>query len=162
MRYLVTLLSVARLVQRGSEARADRYAYGPLVGLAIAVAWTAQDLVRGRGVPDSAIIVTTAAALLACAVVTRHQLAFWQSSMSLWQRAGEVSLRSYEVEANLGHLNLADGKLNEAADHLTEAARLAPNAPEVHFDLATVLADRGQLEEAVAEYSAALRIRPEY
>jgi hypothetical protein len=44
--YLGTLVPVIGLVQVGQQARADRYTYVPLVGLAIAVAWGAAELAR--------------------------------------------------------------------------------------------------------------------
>jgi hypothetical protein len=37
--YVVTLLPVIGLIQTGSQARADRYTYIPMIGLSIAVAW---------------------------------------------------------------------------------------------------------------------------
>ncbi|NIO13632.1 MAG: hypothetical protein GTO31_07115, partial [Xanthomonadales bacterium] len=37
--YLGTLLPVIGLVQVGEQARADRYAYLPLVGIYVVVAW---------------------------------------------------------------------------------------------------------------------------
>src|SRR4029434_1253459 len=42
--YLGMLVPVLGIVQVGMQARADRYTYLPLVGLAIAVAWGARDL----------------------------------------------------------------------------------------------------------------------
>src|SRR5262249_46352604 len=41
--YVGMLVPVLGLVQVGMQARADRYTYLPLVGLAIAVAWGARD-----------------------------------------------------------------------------------------------------------------------
>jgi protein O-mannosyl-transferase len=44
--YLGTLLPVIGLVQVGAQARADRYMYVPMVGLAIMLAWSAADILR--------------------------------------------------------------------------------------------------------------------
>jgi len=46
--YLVTLIPVIGLVQVGSQARADRYTYIPMVGLTVAVAWGAAEFVKKR------------------------------------------------------------------------------------------------------------------
>ena len=46
--YLVTLLPVIGIIQVGSQARADRYLYLPLVGIFLAVVWGAADLARRR------------------------------------------------------------------------------------------------------------------
>ena len=37
--YLITLLPVIGLIQVGAQARADRYTYIPMIGLAIALVW---------------------------------------------------------------------------------------------------------------------------
>ena len=42
--YLVTLLPVIGIVQVGGQARADRYMYVPMIGLAIMLAWGGADL----------------------------------------------------------------------------------------------------------------------
>jgi len=44
--FLGTLVPVIGLVQVGAQARADRYMYVPMVGLAIMLAWGAADVVR--------------------------------------------------------------------------------------------------------------------
>jgi protein O-mannosyl-transferase len=46
--YLVTLLPVIGLVQVGAQARADRYTYLPMTGLAIMLAWGTAEWPRGN------------------------------------------------------------------------------------------------------------------
>src|SRR5215469_9989783 len=44
--YLVTLLPVIGIIQTGSQARADRYTYIPMIGLTIALVWSAAELLK--------------------------------------------------------------------------------------------------------------------
>ena len=44
--YVGTLVPVIGLVQVGSQSMADRYAYLPIIGLFIAVVWTAEEMAR--------------------------------------------------------------------------------------------------------------------
>ena len=46
MWYLLTLLPVIGLIQIGSQARADRYTYIPLIGIFVAGAWEASDFLK--------------------------------------------------------------------------------------------------------------------
>src|SRR6185503_13376983 len=56
--YLVTLVPVIGLVQVGSQARADRYTYIPLVGVFVILCWGARELLPRRAlVPVSAVVV---------------------------------------------------------------------------------------------------------
>jgi tetratricopeptide (TPR) repeat protein len=47
--FLGTLVPVIGLVQAGSQAMADRYTYIPLIGLFVAMVWSAAELLRARG-----------------------------------------------------------------------------------------------------------------
>jgi len=45
--------------------------------------------------------------------------------------------------------------------HLAETARLRPDLPDVHRNLAVALATLGWLDEAIAELRNVLRLRPD-
>src|ERR1039458_4791626 len=65
--YLGTLVPVIGLVQVGAQARADRYMYIPMTGLAIILAWGAAEIVRRRPNLKPAV---TALAVVGCAAIT--------------------------------------------------------------------------------------------
>ena len=65
--YLITLLPVIGLIQVGAQARADRYTYIPMIGLAIALVWGLSDALERW----PRIRIATAAALcVTCLVLT--------------------------------------------------------------------------------------------
>jgi tetratricopeptide (TPR) repeat protein len=160
--FLVTLVPVIGFVQIGNEAMADRYSYLPLVGLGIAVAWLGGDLVTRGRLPRRALGAAAAVVIVACALIARRQVVYWENSLVLWQHAHDVNAINHTVETNLARAYADEGKVDDAIAHFTEAVRLTPDAPELHYALATVLGRRGKLAEAATHYSEALRIRPNY
>lgn len=156
--YLITLVPVIGLVQVGSQARADRYTYVPMIGLLIMLAWSIEAVGQagGRLLPP-----VTAIAAIACAVLAWMQTGYWQDSETLFRHALSVTKENYLAEHNLGS-SLLDTpvKLPEAEAHLREAVRLAPDSVRAHTDLGSALAQMGRFPEALTEYRTALRLDP--
>jgi protein O-mannosyl-transferase len=134
------LVPVLGLVQVGSQAMADRYTYLPLVGLAIAVAWGAWDLLgRGRR-RRAALAVLAGAAIAAQAACTRVQLRYWRDGVTLFEHALAVTDENHVAHAQLGAALLARGREGEAIAHWKEAVRIAPGYLEAANNLAWQLA----------------------
>jgi tetratricopeptide (TPR) repeat protein len=160
--YLGTLLPVIGLVQVGSQSRADRYVYVPIVGLTLMVAWGASDVLRkwpGTRLPLATLAVAGCAA---CVPLTWTQAGYWKNSESLYRHALAVTVSNSLAEHNLGSYLLdAPGRLPEAIAHLQAALRINPDSASAHSDLGTALAKSGRLAEAIPEYQAALRLNPD-
>lgn len=156
--YLGTLVPVIGLVQVGQQARADRYTYLPLVGLAVVVAWgLCGPLARlGRYVPAA----IGGAVLVALAVVAAAQVRVWRDSRALFEHALRVTGENAVARLNLGLALLDDGRMGEAEGHLREAVRLHPGSAEGRGALAEVRARQGRAQDARAEFTAALRLDP--
>jgi len=140
--YVGMLVPVIGLVQVGSQARADRYTYLPLVGLALAVAWAVPELAR-RVAPARARAVCTTAAVVAVgllAATTSQQLRHWKSSQALFEHALAVTERNATAHTYLGEALLAQGEDERAIAHWLRAARLSPVHRELANNLAWVLA----------------------
>lgn len=152
--YLGTLLPVIGLVQVGTQARADRYMYVPMIGLAIMLAWS----VDGLGKPAA---MSMAAACLACAAITWAQLGYWQNSETLFRHALAVTRDNAVAEHSLGSALLDDPpRLPEAIAHLQAALRINPASAQAHTDLGSALAKAGRPAEAIPEFRAALAGAP--
>jgi tetratricopeptide (TPR) repeat protein len=158
--YLVTLAPVIGIIQVGGQARADRYTYVPMIGIAIALAWGGADLLRRW---PRAQIALAAAAVLACVPVTWAQVAYWRNSETLFRRALAETSGNDVAEHNLGnYLMDVPGRLPEAITHLQASVRIQPESAKAHTDLANALARMpGRLPEALAEYREALRLAPD-
>lgn len=157
--FLGTLVPVIGLVQVGAQARADRYMYVPMVGLAIMIAWGAADLLRQRPRVAASLAVS---ACLACGAVAYAQAATWENSGTLFSHAIDVTQDNYIAEHNLGaYLMDQPGQLEQAIPHLRAAVRLRPESGQSHSDLGTALAKEGRIAEALPEFQAAARLLPD-
>jgi Flp pilus assembly protein TadD len=160
--FIGTLVPVIGLVQAGFQARADRYMYVPIIGLAIMAAWGGAEFVRRH--PGAKTAVTAAGVLIcaSCLPVAWSQTANWRNSEILFQHALAVTSDNAIAEHNLGNALLeTPSRLPEAVEHLQAALRLNPDSVSTHSDLGTALARMGRTPEAIAEFQTALRIKPD-
>ncbi len=174
--FLGTLVPVIGLVQVGGQAMADRYLYIPSIGLLVLIIWGADALCqswrRETGTdlnpPPStlnqfgvwALSVAGVAALVACCVLTRHQLAYWSSSETLWQRAIAVTENNAFALTSLGNAYFDQGQVDAAILEYQESVRVVPGYASGHVNLGVALLNRGRQDEAVSELRAALRLDP--
>jgi len=155
--YLVTLAPVIGIVQAGQQARADRYMYIPMIGLAISLVWGAAEIFPQWPRLKSALAVGVCAV---CAVLTWFQVTYWQDSISLFQHAVDVTTDNYIARFNLaGSLGLR-GEESQAIEQLAEAVRIRPNSAPAHAGLGRLLAKQGRKDEALAHLRTAAFLQP--
>ena len=102
----VALLPVIGLLQVGTQAVADRYAYLTLVGPFVALTWEADRLCERLRLPPPVVVVAALTILLTYGVVAHRQAAHWQSSHRLYTRALEISPNDVAMLFNLGNAEL--------------------------------------------------------
>lgn len=189
--HFLTLIPVIGLVQVGHQARADRYMYIPIVGLAIMLAWGAAAIVDrwpGSKTWIAAPIAVWCAALIP---VTWVQVQYWQDNETLFAHSALTNIgngvdRKPGVALTLGAGGGA-GELKSAADpesaqgrydqgvalmmsghtedaiaDFKKALQSQPLYPEAHNNLGTALARQGKWAESVAEFRAATLDDPDY
>ncbi len=162
--FLIVLLPVIGIVQIGSHAMADRYAYIPSIGLFLMVAWGGADLIRTRFFRRSGILFVAAAVLLLAvlAVATRSHVDVWRDAVSVFRHAARVEPHNTLVQNNLGAALTRAGRGAEAVGPLREALRIRPDYAEAAFNLGVALAEKGDRNEAVLWYDRALKIHPRF
>ena len=160
--FLGTLVPVIGLVQAGTQAMADRYAYLPLIGLFIALVWGGFELLTRVKVPPSAMFLLAGIILLAGAGVARRQINFWQNDGTLFGHALAVTQNNVVAEVSLGAYLEKVQQPAEAARHYRAALAIDPNDKHAHFNLGNILDDAGQPEAAIQEYRAAMRADPAF
>jgi len=158
--YLGTLVPVIGLVQVALHARADRYMYQPLVGLAIAVAWGAADLASLRRGARQLLAVAGAAAVAGLAFAAWHQVKTWRDAETLFERAIAVTEDNFLAHKNLADVLLQHGRADEAEPHYREALRIAPGWPDIRVGWADLLVAQGRLGEALGRYEEELQRNP--
>jgi tetratricopeptide (TPR) repeat protein len=166
--YLGTLVPMIGLVQVGTQARADRYMYVPLVGLAIMVAWGVPDvLARKRRHGPLLLAGAGAASIAALALAARVQVGHWRSSETLFERNVAVEPRSFRGHASIALVRVEQERFEEAEFHFEEAFRLWPRdhrAPLVQFHLMMAQRARegGDDAAAIARYESVLELDPDH
>jgi tetratricopeptide (TPR) repeat protein len=150
--FLGTLVPVIGLVQVGDQAMADRYAYIPLIGVFVMIAWGAADLADARRIAFSSRVIVASCILLALSFATLRQLGYWSSNSDLWTHALAVTDRNFIAQDNLGGALLLLGKPDEAYAHFQAAAQINPSDPMSHSNLGAYLQERGHLDEAIEQY----------
>ena len=151
-------MPVIGLVQVGDQAMADRYAYIPLIGIFVMIAWGAADLADSRQIGLSARMVPAACVLLAFSVTTHRQLGYWSSNYDLWTHALAVTDRNFIAQNNLGGALLLLGKPDEAYPHFQAAAEINPNDPMSRSNLGAYLQEHGKLPEAMEQYDRTISL----
>lgn len=159
--FLGTLVPAIGLVQVGGAAMADRYTYFPSIGIFLVVALALRDVMAKFHLPGQIIAAGGVLVLAICIGLTRLQLAYWSSDVSLFTHAIAVTRENQTALVNLGFAYEKAGDKSQAMDEYRRALRLNPDNVQVQNNLANLLAETGHPEEALAEYQSALRLEPD-
>jgi len=162
--FLGTLVPMIGVVQVGTQAMADRYAYLPFVGLFIMVCWLVAELPRPSqkiartGHPRLSLILVRSASvvtLVALALVSHRQVSFWNDHITLWTHVLEVTNDNWVAENNLGTALLKMGRMEEAIPHFRAAVALDPTDPNSTLNIGTYEQMHGNLPAAIELYRKA-------
>jgi tetratricopeptide (TPR) repeat protein len=159
--YLGTLVPMIGIVQVGTQQRADRYTYFPLIGLFVAVTWLIPQLVRADAIRNRVLPCVACASLAVLTVMTFEQVSYWRDSVLLFRHSLECTNDNPETRFRLGTALIKQGQTSEGIDNLEVAVRMAPDDAMSQYNLANGLQIAGRLEEAVPHYEAALAIDDE-
>jgi tetratricopeptide (TPR) repeat protein len=157
--FVGTLVPVIGIVQVGQQARADRYAYLPLIGLFLMASWGLTGLARRWDRPR--LLGAGAGGALACLMaVSWAQAHVWRNSVALWENDLRAGGENYVAHSNLGKLFQDRGEPEKALRHFREAVRLNPDQPQTHFNLAKALLGQRDVEGATRQLEEAVRLDP--
>jgi protein O-mannosyl-transferase len=183
--FLGTLVPVIGLVQVGDAAMADRYAYIPLIGIFVMIAWSADDWADEKEVRPLWRVVTVVCVLAGLSVITVRQLRFWENEYTLWEHTLAVTERNpfahdamgaalmdphfASAASNLEGLDTEQKRMDAALQHFQQALdlrrKLAQQNPGYLPDLANTLVNvadqdrtRRRIDEARQYYDEALEI----
>ena len=138
--FLGTLVPVIGLVQVGEYAMADRYAYIPLIGIFIMIAWGLADLAQAKNLSTVWCAVPALCVLAGLGSATYHQTSYWESDYDLWSHTLEVA------ESPFAH--------NAAG-----VALMSPGADMSQQDLESFPSEQARIEEARHHFERALQLR---
>ena len=162
--FLGTAVPIIGLVQVGNQSIADRYAYVPLIGIYIAIAWSVAGLLASRPRLTPVILAFATAALIGCATC-RDSRSPLRDTVALFTQAVAVTRDNGVARVNLGEELLKQGQAAEAEPHLREAVRLLPPLSDAQQNarnnLAVALVSLGRVDEAIGQYAEVLKFSPD-
>jgi len=159
--FAVALTPYLGLAQAGLwPAWAERFMYVPLMGLAIAVAFSVAHAVGGRLLQRRLAAGALVAAVVALALAARAQGAHWVDSVALYRRGAAMEPGSYLMNFGLGGALLRAGRIAEAEPAFRAAIAIHPTSARARAMLGFVLASTGHAPEAEEQYREALRLDP--
>ncbi len=138
--FLGTLVPVIGLVQVGEAAMADRYAYLPLIGIFIMIAWGVDDWADANRVPILWRAIPALAVVIALGFCTSLQMRYWESDYTLWEHA------------------VAASEDNPNAQQSLADALVSPEQSMSAKDLQRLDTEQKRLDSASQHYEAALQI----
>jgi len=189
--YVATVALVLQLFPVGGAVAADRYAYLPAVGCALAIAAGLSAIPFRRSIAAGVIVlaVVLSGATWARCAVWHDALSLWNDVLSKYPDAAIAHQNRGVARADLGDHRgaiadydaaiaespgFADAwanrggskadlrELDGAFRDLTEAIRLDPQRATYRFNLGLVLGDLGRWDEALASLSEAIRLKPDF
>ena len=141
--FLGTLIPVIGLVQVGEADMADRYAYIPLIGIFVMIAWGLGDWAEARKVRTAWLIIPAVCGLTALGFDTHRQMSYWESQYSL-----------------LAHtLAITDPERSAYVHDALGSALLNPGSSMTQHDLENFDTEQKRIEEARRHYEQALDLR---
>lgn len=160
--YLGTLLPVIGLVQVGSQAFADRYAYVPVIGLFIIIVWGATELMESWNYRRIVISLVATGVMVILSIITIKQVSYWKNSYKLFKHALEITSNNALAHNNFGNALVEQNKDEEAGRHYAEALRINPYYADAHYNLGRLLGTQEKYDEAINHYYAALKTNPRF
>jgi protein O-mannosyl-transferase len=154
--YLGTMVPMIGLVQVGNQAMADRYAYLPLIGLFIMLAWRLADWAKSIHVQPQYVAAAGIGVILCLSWSTRTQLKYWQDDFTLWPHTLEVTPPNFVAQTNLGLALMREGRRDEAIARFRAASAIEPGDATSQFNLGVYAQEQGDWQQAVTRYQTVL------
>ena len=155
--FLGSLVPMIGLVQVGSQAMADRYAYISFVGLFLMFTWGVGDWAKAHQVSARWLAVPAISCLLLLGTLTYRQVGYWHDGESLWRHIVTFTEDNYHAQVTLGGLLLSRDQVEEAGAHYRAALAILPNGPTATLGLGDYEDRRGNLPAAIERYEMVAR-----
>jgi tetratricopeptide (TPR) repeat protein len=141
---------------------ADRYSYLPMIGPVLSLVWWLGDeFSKWWQCPKPALVIATGLAVVCpLFILTRHQLRYWQNTLTLFDHAVAVTGDNPSAQFGVGMGLLEQGQASRAMVRFRVALAIDPSYARAHFIMGQLLRMRGDLAAAAEQYEAALRANP--
>ena len=159
--YISTLVPVIGLIQSGLwPAIADRWAYVPLIGVYIMIAWGLPELLNKWQFKKIALATLTGIVVPILIVCSWMQVGYWKNSITLFEHTLKVTANNYVAHNNLAVALIDIGDFDSAVKHCIEALRINPNYANPHINLANALFKKGDVDGSIQQSRLAINLNP--
>jgi tetratricopeptide (TPR) repeat protein len=156
--YLGTLVPVIGLIQVGSQAMADRYAYVPLIGIFMIIAWGVPQLLSR--LPYGKIIAASAAFIFVglITLATYSQVSIWKNDLTLFGHVIALNPNNTDAYQVIGCAMANNGESEKALYYYYMALKYNPRCDKSYVNAGIILQKMGKSNEAINCYKKALQI----
>lgn len=159
--YLGALVPVIGIVQVGTQAYADRYTYLPMIGLTIAVAWTARDWLPEKSRWITAKWTVSALLIAAMGFLTWHQTSVWRDTLTLFDHAARIVPKNVLANYKVAMALEEEGAIAEAEEAYRRVLAIDPAHAEARVGLSGLLMARGEIPEMARVLEEGLKHDPD-
>lgn len=156
--FVGTLVPVIGLVQVGSQAMADRYAYVTFIGLFLILAWGAGQLSSTNAHLKKMIPVASVVFIALLTAATFHQVKLWSNTFILFEDAIKKNPDNYMAHKIIA-LEMAEiGDYDKALYYNDVALKINPRFHPAYNNKGLVLMAMGRRQEALENFEKAIRM----
>lgn len=148
------------LVQAGSAARADRYAYLPHIGLYVLVAWGLGAWVEHRPSWKQPILAGLFVVVGVWGTLAWRQVGVWRDSETLFLHALEATGPNYLAYNNLGIVAREQRRNARAEELFLQAVTLKPDYSQGWNNVGIEQAEKGRVVEGRQSFARAIACDP--
>jgi tetratricopeptide (TPR) repeat protein len=152
------LLAPAAVAVETMGVRADRYAFLPLFGTALALGASSQELWRRLAAGAHLVPGVVGAWTVACCIVTAHQVSVWRDNETLYTHSILVEPASAMAHYRAGVLAARRHGWSDALEHFERAERLDASNLSVLNNLGVAYLNLGRLDDAEVALQRALAL----
>ncbi len=147
--YLITLSPTIGLIPVGVHVVADRFAYIPLIGLALPLSVGVVALINASSRARPLLVTVIASLLCALAMLSAKRAAIWTNTETLFENALAEDPNCYPALVNLTTYYIDSKQIDKAIVYGARAVAVAPNGLVGRKALADALVKAGRYREAI-------------
>ena len=156
--FVVMFLPMVGIVQVGSQALADRYAYLPFIGLYLALVFTWGEFIKRRPQARQAVLAVFLAWLAVLGWLTWVRVDYWQDTDTIYRQSLALEPDNYLVMNYLAEYLLGHGRFVEAKELLLKALGRNPDYATVYVNLGRIYIVQKRLGEAMRAFAVAREV----
>jgi protein O-mannosyl-transferase len=160
--YIGTLVPVIGIVQVGSQAMANRYAYIPLIGLFIMLAWGVPDLLKKWKHRKEILLASSASIILCLSIITWSQVGYWQNNITLYDHTLKITDNNWLIFICRANAHASLGNYRQAIEDFNRVVELQPDDRMTYFNRGTAHVSLGNYRQAIEDFNRAIKIKPDY